>query len=99
MKVLFMTGSHPRHAYISRCIEESGALSGLIIEKRENHIPAPPEDLSPELTDLFIHHFRKRKQAETKFFNNPELPKRETLFVTKESLNDIDFNLHHLLHG
>ncbi len=87
MKVLFMTGSHPRHAYMARCLEKAGVLSALVIEKREAHVPSPPEGLSAELSELFVHHFQKRQEAESKFFSDAKLPEVETFDVTKESLN------------
>lgn len=88
MKILFMTGSHPRHAYMARCIESAGALAGLVIEEREDHIPSPPEGLSPDLSNLFVHHFQKRAESEARFFNEKKLPETETLFVTKDTIND-----------
>lgn len=88
MKILFMTGSHPRHAYLANCIKKTGALAGLIIEEREAHIPSPPEGLSPELNDLFIHHFNKRAEAEAHYFNDKiKQPDTETLLVSKDTLN------------
>jgi len=83
-----MTGSHPRHSYMANCINDAGALAGLIIEEREDHIKSPPIGLSPDLNSLFVHHFQKRVESEATFFNKRKLPEKETLFVTKESLND-----------
>ena len=44
MKILFMTGSHPRHAMIARAVASTGALAGLVIEQREAHIPSTLQD-------------------------------------------------------
>lgn len=90
MKILFMTGSHPRHAYMAKCINDAGNLAALIIEERGNHTPSPPIGLSPDINDLFVHHFQKRAMSEAKFFNNTKLPDKETLFITKETLNSLE---------
>ena len=74
MGILFMGGSHPRHAYIARQIAKSTLLSGLIIERREAFIPDPPPGLNQHLADLFVRHFAGRAAAESRFFSNPELP-------------------------
>lgn len=89
MNVLFMTGSHPRHAYMARCIEASGFLSALVIEEREAHIPSPDTKLDNNLKKLFINHFRKRFDAENHFFGDYLLPNINTLNVNRNSLNSL----------
>lgn len=89
MKVLFMTGSHPRHAYMARCIESSGFLSGLVIEKRESHIPKPDTNLDDQLKKTFNNHFNKRAISENSFFGDSKLPATEILKVSKENLNGL----------
>ena len=64
MKIIFLTGSHPRHAYIANEINKSGYLSGLIIEQREKHVPTAPKDLNTNLKLLFNLHFKKRHESE-----------------------------------
>ena len=90
MKILFMTGTHPRHAYIANCLEKSGALAGLVVEQREAHVPSPPDGLSTDIKSLFVQHFEKRAEAEAKFFKGNTLPEQETLFVTKDTLNNAE---------
>lgn len=94
MKVVFLTGSHPRHAYIANTLAESGCLSGLIVENREAHVPTPPKDLSNDLRELFNLHFQKRSQAEERFFGLGKIANVQRLDVSKKELNDqkvVDF--------
>jgi methionyl-tRNA formyltransferase len=87
MKVVFITGSHSRHAYIARALAETGFLAGLIIEQREEHVPTPPCDLRDDVRDIFVKHFEKRQQAEAKFFSQGKFPDVPTLLVSKAKLN------------
>ena len=87
MKVLFLTGSHPRHASVARALNNAGLLSGLVIENRLEHIPAPPDDISDDLKALFSMHFQKRADSENKFFGKADLPDTERLDVSREELN------------
>lgn len=94
MKVVFLTGSHPRHAYIARLLANNGMLSGLVIEDRKDHIPKPPDDISDDLKELFTLHFKKRSESENRFFGIGEFPNVPKLDVSKEELNSqkvIDF--------
>jgi methionyl-tRNA formyltransferase len=86
--ILFITGDHPRHSYISRCIAKSNLLHGMIIERREAFIPEPLADLSEATRNLFVRHFDGRARAEERFFPGPELPSGvETLVVDPSELN------------
>lgn len=69
MKVLLATGNHPRHKYLIRLLMETGFLNALIIEKRENFIPSPPENLDNLTKAYFVTHFQKRNQAEDDIFD------------------------------
>ena len=74
MSVVFMTGSHPRHAYLARCIAESGLLVGVVVEQREEHVPQPPEGLQESTRELFVRHFAGREKSEAAFFTDGSLP-------------------------
>lgn len=87
MKVFLLTGSHPRHASIARCLAEAGILSGLVIEDRGMHVPSAPDELTDDLKKLFDLHFRKRQAAESKFFTNNRLPDVEQMKTDAEGLN------------
>jgi folate-dependent phosphoribosylglycinamide formyltransferase PurN len=88
MGIVFMTGNHPRHSYVARCMARSNLLSGLIIERREALIPEPPGGLKQHTKDLFIRHFAARASTEERFFSRSELPEGvETLVVDQSELN------------
>ncbi|TAH62849.1 MAG: methionyl-tRNA formyltransferase [Gottschalkiaceae bacterium] len=70
MKVLFLTGSHPRHMFVAKKLYDEGLLDGLILEKRENFIPQPPNNLTEVDRENFVKHFKKREEAEKKYFGN-----------------------------
>lgn len=71
MNIVFMTGSHPRHHFLARAVARSGLLAGLVIEQREDHVPAPPDGLDPATRTLFVRHFADRELAERRFFAAP----------------------------
>jgi hypothetical protein len=87
--VVFVTGSHPRHAAVARRIAATGHLAGLVIEERAPHVPEPPDDLAADLAELFRHHFRMREAAEHRFFGAAARFPQDvpTHCVTAESLN------------
>jgi folate-dependent phosphoribosylglycinamide formyltransferase PurN len=89
MSIVFLTGSHPRHAFLAHCIAQSGHLSGLVIEEREAHLPSPPDGLSDQTRALFIEHFKGRGESERRFLpGEPEvLAGIPTLRVTRDELN------------
>ncbi|RBP49894.1 formyltransferase family protein [Arenicella xantha] len=87
MNIIFITGNHPRHKYIARRIAETGHLSTVISEVRENHVPAPPTGLSEHAESLFSMHFQKRQEAESKFFEDKDWPDCRVVEITREQLN------------
>ncbi|HEX7063577.1 MAG TPA: methionyl-tRNA formyltransferase, partial [Bacillales bacterium] len=70
MKVVLLTGSHPRHLFLARTLHQAGLLDGLLIEQREQFVPKPPPHLNQTDHDNFIRHFHDRDEAEQKFFGN-----------------------------
>ncbi|GEK10163.1 formyltransferase family protein [Pseudoalteromonas peptidolytica] len=94
MSVVFITGNHPRHAFIARCLAETGKLKKLIIEQREGHIPEPPADLEPELKDLFRQHFTQRSEVELEFFGPAHWPDIEIITTDVEGLNGAEVQEH-----
>ncbi len=88
MNIVFLAGSHPRHAYIARCLANTGHLKALVVETREEFIPSPPAGLPIATEKLFIHHFAERDKAETRFFSSEAIfPDIATLNVTIDELN------------
>ena len=94
MKVVFLTGSHPRHARMARAIADAGVLAGLVIEQREVFVPEPPADIPSATRKLFVEHFSGRDNAESKFFGDAKIPDVPTLNIEMEVLNQpstVDF--------
>lgn len=94
MNIVFLTGSHPRHAYMARAIASTGALAGLVIEQRENLLPATPVDLPSDTSSLFQFHFAGRDQAELQHFGNvewPDVPRLDVSMTTLNSEPTVDF--------
>lgn len=94
MKVVFLTGSHPRHAGVARAIFDAGVLAGLVIEQREAFVPTPPLGIPEATRQLFIKHFSDRDATEAKFFGDTELPTVPRKNVTLTELNQpstVDF--------
>lgn len=87
MSIVFITGNHPRHAYIARCLAATGKLKKVIIEQREAHLPAPPADIDAQLKSLFRAHFAKREEAEFEMFGAPQWPDVETVNIDVQALN------------
>lgn len=90
-KIVFMCGSHIRHLYIAEKLYQEDRLAALVVEKREDFIPQPDEDLSQRDKENFILHFAQRDKAERKFFGE-EVPEYlfenvPTLHVEMEELN------------
>ncbi|WP_037287256.1 formyltransferase family protein [Saccharibacillus sacchari] len=88
MKIMFFTGSHPRHSHVASRLQAAGLLSHLVIEQRESFTPLPPDSISLKDKELFVLHFEKREQAEEKFFGpistEWEIP---VLHVSSQELN------------
>jgi folate-dependent phosphoribosylglycinamide formyltransferase PurN len=88
MSVLMCLGSHPRHAYLAREVHAAGLLAGLVIERREAFVPAPPVGLAPSLVRLFERHFADRDRAEARHFGGADFPTDvPRLEVEREELN------------
>ncbi len=86
-KIVFLTGSHPRHAYMARCLAGTGALAGLVIEQREAFVPEAPAGLPRATEHLFALHFARRDEAEGHHFGPATLPEVVTRTVEMAELN------------
>jgi methionyl-tRNA formyltransferase len=91
MKILIITGSHPRHLYIHQAVLESGAECAAIIMERENLQPSPPSDISEHDRKNFIRHFEDRFKVEAEIFGdvqpNVMFDSIPTIYCTSETLN------------
>lgn len=90
MKVIFLTGSHPRHLYIAKKLLDEKLLSGLVIEQRESFVPKPPNDLHEVDHKNFVRHFKERDETENKFFSDIQIEHFQAvpmMKITKDELN------------
>ncbi len=87
MNVVFLTGSHPRHAAMARAVAGTGHLAGLVIEQREAFVPEPPPGLPSATEALFQLHFARRDEAEARHFGEALLPDVSRLDVSRDELN------------
>jgi folate-dependent phosphoribosylglycinamide formyltransferase PurN len=90
MKILLITGSHPRHKFLARKIAETEALSSIICQKRESFVPEAPEELDDNLTELYSRHFKNREISENKFFGKSIWPQTPILEIEKSQQNSIE---------
>ena len=67
MKIILITGNHPRHFYLADQLSKTNFEFLWIIEMRENHVPEPSKDLKIELQNLYKLHFNKRNKAQKRF--------------------------------
>jgi folate-dependent phosphoribosylglycinamide formyltransferase PurN len=90
MRILLITGSHPRHAYVHLRLSECFEIAGIVCMKREALVPTPPP-CDPHDQDLFKRHFRERAEVEEQAYGNVNSSRfRElapTLYTTPEELN------------
>ena len=68
MKILLLTGNHPRHLYLADSLSNLGLEIIWVIEKIQAFVPKPEKDLSEDIKKLFELHFKKREIAENNFF-------------------------------
>ena len=91
MKVVMISGSHPRHLYVIRKVAETGCLAGLVLMQREKMILDIPEGMDPSLTELYKHHFNLRAEMEEKYFGGEEqlafIDSLDHLYVQPDELN------------
>jgi folate-dependent phosphoribosylglycinamide formyltransferase PurN len=90
MKIILLTGSHPRHLFLAQSLYQEGLLGGLLIETRGSFVPAPDARLSDRDRAHFIRHFKDREESEEKAFGKIDADNFSgipLLEATKEELN------------
>ncbi|MCM3389785.1 methionyl-tRNA formyltransferase [Ureibacillus chungkukjangi] len=89
MKVLLLTGSHPRHLYLVNQLMELGLVAAHVMELRESFVPQPPENLEKLDRDHFVRHFKDRDEAENRHFagHTSVIGNVPTLEVSLQGLN------------
>ncbi len=94
MKVLILSGSHPRHEFISNAIRQFGYETFQIRMIREPLDVAPPSRISENDKSNFIRHFNDRSSAELKYFGLNQLNlQHPTHKITEISRLDLNSNL------
>ena len=99
MKVLIISGSHPRHEYILRDVitQHSQVQFKIIFMQRESLFPDfPVKDRHPSAAQrkLFSHHFNLREQLESEHYGSKDLSAYEHLphvsltKITPDQLNE-----------
>lgn len=89
MKVLLLTGSHPRHLYLVNQLAELGIVAAHVMEVRGAFVPQPSPNLESIDRDNFVRHFADRDEAEHKHFVGNDKVKYDfpTLTVALSDLN------------
>tara|TARA_B100001093_G_C26846021_1_gene1022814 strand:- start:1564 stop:2364 length:801 start_codon:yes stop_codon:yes gene_type:complete len=90
MKILLISGSHPRHFFVHEEIINLGYDCSAIVMNRENLIPDPPANISFSDKNLFEKHFNERYKIENTAFGKLSINifnKVETLFCNPHELN------------
>ena len=88
MKYLIIGGDHPRHLYYLNSIVNNCNVVGAILEKREEFMPTPPNDLEQIDYDNFIKHFTNREKNEIKYFGKEKIiPNCPIHYVEEDTLS------------
>ena len=92
MKIVLLTGSHPRHFYVANKLLQTGHIVGHLIEQREVFVPQPPNGLLVVDRENFIRHFKERDESEHRFFKEYATLNHDvnTLNVSREQLNSAE---------
>ncbi len=97
MRVTFITGNHPRHAFMARSIAQTGWLTDVVVEERESFMPAPPKGLDAKTEQLFTHHFKARDRVEFEQFGDVTWPECNVHKISHDDLNGE--KVHNILHA
>ncbi len=83
-KIFLITGNHPRHFFLAWTLAKTNDLVGWVIEDRGDLIPKnliDHEDLN--LRELYTMHFKKRYDAEYRFFiEEPSIDMESKKFIS-----------------
>ena len=88
MKYLIIGGDHPRHLHYLNSIVNNCNVVGAILEKRENFIPTPPNNLEQRDYNNFIKHFSNREKFEIEYFGKEKVfPECPIQYVEEDTLS------------
>jgi hypothetical protein len=68
MRILILSGSHPRHLFVHKAILDAGATCAAIVMRREGLLPVAPEGIPAVDAINFERHFRQRLEIEEAAF-------------------------------
>ena len=68
MRVLLLSGSHPRHSFVHSEFFNHASEIAAIVMQRESLMPEPPAGTSGHDSDLFKKHFTDRSSLENSIF-------------------------------
>tara|TARA_B100001063_G_C16750798_1_gene550189 strand:+ start:750 stop:1562 length:813 start_codon:yes stop_codon:yes gene_type:complete len=89
MKILLITGNHPRHFYFIKKFQETSFNLSLIIEKRKDKfMPKINKNYKLNIKRLYKLHFNKRSIAEKKFFGDAKFNNKKVNFLSYVVRND-----------
>lgn len=87
LKILWIGGSHSRHLFFVHALQKKFEIAGAIIQKRENIMPEPPDDINEIDRQNFLKHFTDRDKAEKKYFDSPNYPNCDILETSGSEIN------------
>lgn len=91
MKVVIVTGSHPRHLYVVNRIVDTGLVCGIILMKREKMVDDTPDILKGHIKDLYEHHFNLRLELENEYFGqNVEIKQKNNIPILEINRNELN---------
>lgn len=70
MRILILSGSHPRHLFVHKALLECGIDCSAVIMERESLIPSLPHGVNSRDARLFNQHFQTRYEKEEAAFGH-----------------------------
>jgi hypothetical protein len=71
MKIIILSGSHPRHLYVHRALLELGIECAVVVMQRESLLPTVPNQAGLHDRQLFERHFQDRFNVEANIYGQP----------------------------
>lgn len=87
-----ITGNHPRHIAFCNALAKDplANLVGQVIMTRESFLPPPPTDIDEHLAKLWVKHFQKRDEAESRHFKGHDQFQFETRSLTVKNGKELN---------
>lgn len=92
MRIVIISGSHPRHLYVIEKMLQTGQVVGIVLMQRENMIQEAPFNIDAHTKELYEKHFKLRVEMEDKYFEKKDIRDLKidvpVLTIPREELND-----------